>query len=167
MCVSNTLSVKTSADSSDSLQTIKLYVAVYSLGPNQRLRSSWVIWSITWHLRSNNIRTCLSHPFARERCYLSVCPFFESNNRFYSSASNYNCKPIHLSRSKRMRLKIVLLFRNVSWCECAVVLRIFNGGEQWSFAKDLVGTISGEGMGGDLALRFPQTFRAKIFERPF
>ena len=33
---------------------------------------------------------------------------------------------------------------------------------QWSFAKEIsVGTISGEGMGGDLALGFPQTFRAK------
>jgi len=39
---------------------------------------------------------------------------------------------------------------------------------QWSFAKEIsVGTISGEDMGGDLALGFPQTFRAKISERPF
>ena len=39
---------------------------------------------------------------------------------------------------------------------------------QWSFAKEIsVGTISGDGMGGDLALGFPQTFRAKISERPF
>jgi len=38
----------------------------------------------------------------------------------------------------------------------------------WSFAKEIsVGTISGEGMGEDLALGFPQTFRAKISERPF
>jgi len=33
---------------------------------------------------------------------------------------------------------------------------------QWSFAKEItVGTISGEGMGGDPALGFPQTFRAQ------
>jgi len=40
---------------------------------------------------------------------------------------------------------------------------------QWSFAKEIsVGTISGEGMGGDLAFGFPQIFRAqKISERPF
>ena len=39
---------------------------------------------------------------------------------------------------------------------------------QWSFAKEIrVGTNSGEGNGGYLALGFPQTFRAKISERPF
>ena len=33
---------------------------------------------------------------------------------------------------------------------------------QWSFAKEIsVGTIPGEGMGGDLTLGFPQTFRTK------